>query len=110
LNAGWANQPKSPRPIRDVTDDGVRVLGQIAALKQRIEGSADDVAAAVDVDDDGQLRCVGRARGTPDVQIETIFGADLLVERLPHRAVVLALRRRAEQAPDLAAGIGEVLG
>src|SRR6185369_8020018 len=51
-----------------------------------------------------------RGRGTPDVQIEAIFRADLLVERLPDRAVVLSLRRRAEEAADLAAGIGIVLG
>ena len=98
------------KPVRDRHDDGVRVLREIAAEKQWIEGGADDVAAAVDVDDDGQLRCVGCARRTPDVQIEAVFRADLLVERLPDRAVVLAFRRRAEEAADLAACIGVVLG
>ena len=98
------------KPVRHRHDDGVRVLRQIAAEKQWIERGADDVAAAVDVDDDGQLRCVGRGRRTPDVQIEAVFGADLLVERLPDRAVVLAFRRRPEEAADLAACIGVVLG
>src|SRR6185312_15494730 len=70
----------------------------------------DDVAAAVDVDDDRQLRRrIGRGLGAPDVEVEAVLGADLLVERLPDRAVVLVLRRRAEEAADLGAGIGEVL-
>ena len=70
---GVAEEAQLAQAVVGADDHRVGLLGQRRAVVNRVARVAGDVAAAVDVDDDGQL--LFATGGAPDVQRQAVFAA-----------------------------------